>query len=260
MEDEFPIHVRLVGRNSNDIKEELPFDDTNILVPIISFDDTDIDSPSKDELPIEIEEGMEQNTQVENEQETHETIDPTVLDEGADPIDDIEMPNLDIPTEQVEEPVNQTDETVNEINETVNQQDTFNRKSLRLRRPILHRYDPSTNRKASSSTFSCRVCRRKFKKKASMIYHRAKHSYLFPIHCDTCYINFSNNDDKTAHEKGCTLKKFECYVCSAIASSMGHLKNHMHKHTGEKPFVCLECNVRFSAKKSLIKHDKLKHQ
>lgn len=244
MEEQFPVQIRLVGGDQVEIKQELPIDE------YIWLPDIDVPPPAKEEYPTEVEVGEEQSTHTENVQETQETNDLTMLPESAGPIDHIEIPDPEIPTEHVDDPVNQLD----------NDPGKMNRKSLRLRRVVTHRYDPSENQKFSTSTFSCPVCHQKFKKKASMIYHRARHSYLFPIHCNTCYTHFSSKADKIMHENKCNLKRFECYVCAAIASSMHHLKGHMHKHTGEKKFTCSKCDVRFAVKNSLVKHEKTKHQ
>lgn len=257
MEEQFPVQINLMGGDQSVIKPESPIDDENISLPTISTDPpaeiTDVDPLAKEEHPIEVEDDTQQNTHSDNEQETQETNDSTILDEYASPIDEIEIPDTEIPTEHVQEPVNQT-------NEQINHHVKVYRKSSRFRRVVTQRYDPSSNQKISSSAFACPVCRQKFKKKASMIYHRARHSYLFPIHCDTCYQHFGNKADKMVHEMKCNRKKFECYLCAAVASSMGNLKGHMHKHTGEKPFECLKCKVRFSVKKSLVKHEKTKHR
>lgn len=243
MEEQFPVQIKLVGGSQIEIKQEM-INDANILLLSTKNGIPDVDLPAEDEQPIEVEEGEEQF-----EQETPETNDSTMLDESTDPIDDIQIP--EIPIEQpIDMPVNQTNDDHGKIH----------RKSLRMRRVLTHRYDPSSNQRVSNSTFSCPICRRRFKKKASMIYHRARHSYLFPIHCDTCYINFSSKADKLAHENKCNWKKFQCYLCAAIASSMGHLKGHMHKHTGVKHFECSKCKVKYAVKNSLVKHEKMKHQ
>lgn len=51
-------------------------------------------------------------------------------------------------------------------------------------------------------------------------------------------------------------KSFPCPDCPYIAKQLSNLKAHLRKHTGERPYVCLECRRGFTQHISLHKHIK----
>ena len=49
-------------------------------------------------------------------------------------------------------------------------------------------------------------------------------------------------------------KWYKCKSCTKRFSHKGHYEVHVRTHTGEKPFVCAWCNVKYSTKRSLERH------
>ncbi|KAL1451447.1 hypothetical protein WDU94_005823, partial [Cyamophila willieti] len=51
-----------------------------------------------------------------------------------------------------------------------------------------------------------------------------------------------------------------CFACNYIARDMYDLRKHVRKHTNEKPFECLACEVRFRQISGALSHMKKQHK
>ena len=58
----------------------------------------------------------------------------------------------------------------------------------------------------------------------------------------------------TAAELHMPAAAFSCPLCLKSLSSSWHVTRHMRTHTGEKPFQCSFCGLRFSVKNNLKRH------
>lgn len=55
-------------------------------------------------------------------------------------------------------------------------------------------------------------------------------------------------------------RPYACCVCGRPFKKKAHLQEHFLVHTGEKPFVCPQCDKRFSRARTLKAHMAVVHQ
>jgi len=78
-------------------------------------------------------------------------------------------------------------------------------------------------------------------------------------------IDHSERDQETSDcdaVKSSVSDKVECHICHFVfkhklrSTALKHLEYHMTIHTGEKPFQCSNCGIRFRRRDYLVKHSK----
>lgn len=65
--------------------------------------------------------------------------------------------------------------------------------------------------------------------------------------------NISNNYDNNKLHSIAGLELM-CEICGQVCSSKSHLRIHIRRHTGEKPFGCAQCDKRFASSSILNRH------
>ncbi|KAM9590660.1 zinc finger protein 131-like isoform 2-T3 [Morphnus guianensis] len=114
--------------------------------------------------------------------------------------------------------------------------------------------------------FHCEKCNRSFK----LFYHFKEHMKTHSTEsykCDTCnkrYLRESalkqhftcyHLDEGGASKKQRPGKKIHiCQYCDKQFDHFGHFKEHLRKHTGEKPFECPNCHEHFARNSTLKCH------
>lgn len=78
------------------------------------------------------------------------------------------------------------------------------------------------------------------------------------------YPNYTNNIPTSATKEATIqprpvkqLKQFECLFCGKIFNYLSSLKDHIRRHSGEKPFSCSVCGKRFAQKTYLKLHQRV---
>ncbi|XP_055321200.1 zinc finger protein Xfin-like, partial [Sitodiplosis mosellana] len=67
---------------------------------------------------------------------------------------------------------------------------------------------------------------------------------------------YSFGSKKNPAEGETNGKRHKCSLCEYQTSNKSHMKRHMFKHTGERPFPCSLCQKRFTTKQHLQSHMK----
>ncbi|XP_063312936.1 zinc finger protein 131 isoform X2 [Pelobates fuscus] len=91
----------------------------------------------------------------------------------------------------------------------------------------------------SADTFRCEICNKKYVREIAWKQHL------------TCY----HVEESSVSKKPRPSKKIHvCQYCDKQFDHFGHFKEHLRKHTGEKPFECPNCHERFARNSTLKCH------
>uniref|UniRef100_A0A8D0E0K1 Zinc finger protein 131 n=1 Tax=Salvator merianae TaxID=96440 RepID=A0A8D0E0K1_SALMN len=91
----------------------------------------------------------------------------------------------------------------------------------------------------STESYKCDLCNKRYLRESALKQHL------------TCY----HLDESGANKKQRPGKKIHvCQYCDKQFDHFGHFKEHLRKHTGEKPFECPNCHERFARNSTLKCH------
>ena len=118
----------------------------------------------------------------------------------------------------------------------------------------------------------CTVCGAKFRSAKYVRYHMRIHTGEKPFSCSFCDVKFRWKKARNTHElrhknvphkipqKSHSVlsrpKKHECTECGARFHFPKEVRYHMRIHTGEKPFSCSFCDMKFRLKYFLQLHER----
>lgn len=105
----------------------------------------------------------------------------------------------------------------------------------------------------------CTHCLRSFKDKTAMKNHNCvpiaqQQSGQSRFTCKKCNKVFKYSSGLSNHNRLVHKLKNVKVLCSVCGSYVANIYNHMFRHSGEKPYVCNQCDKRFSSKPQLKQH------
>uniref|UniRef100_A0A2D4P9D4 Zinc finger protein 131 n=2 Tax=Micrurus TaxID=8634 RepID=A0A2D4P9D4_MICSU len=91
----------------------------------------------------------------------------------------------------------------------------------------------------STESYKCDLCNKRYLRESALKQH------LTCYHLDEGGVNKKQRPGKKIHV---------CQYCDKQFDHFGHFKEHLRKHTGEKPFECPNCHERFARNSTLKCH------
>ena len=102
----------------------------------------------------------------------------------------------------------------------------------------------------------CTICSKTFTRLDFVKRHVRSH-LGYPHECQECHRSYKEIEELNAHHVKIHMKQkkiHECTVCGKVLKNAFNLKEHSRVHTGDKPFLCDACPMRFARSVDLRNH------
>lgn len=122
---------------------------------------------------------------------------------------------------------------------------------------VTPKIEPGNYVKNEDNTYTCCLCKKTVKTKASMQKHQLAHIGFRPYSCTFCDKKFTQKGALDLHiRRHNGLKPHACTYCVKAFVSAADLRLHIRTHTGEKPYVCSFCTKAFSDPSAWNRHER----
>lgn len=112
----------------------------------------------------------------------------------------------------------------------------------------------------------CPTCHKTFLNATTLNKHMTVHTEQLQYECSMCLNKYKHAESLKRHERlnhsgfqPETLKPHSCDICNKRFYSASKLKVHSMVHSGEQPYQCEHCDFKTAWKRSLTKHQQMKH-
>ena len=93
----------------------------------------------------------------------------------------------------------------------------------------------------------CRTCGESFAFEGEWKQHRFKHRRIAAFPCNQCIKRFMRKGELTKHLKAHENKDYNCDQCRYMTKDPRNLKQHLKRHSDDRPYVCMRCTVSFKS-------------
>ncbi|KAH9366291.1 hypothetical protein HPB48_010294 [Haemaphysalis longicornis] len=109
--------------------------------------------------------------------------------------------------------------------------------------------------------FTCEQCQKSFGRREHLEAHLETHSNLKPYECPECGQHFSKTSNLARHRLQHLggSEHLMCPDCGRTFNRSDSLQRHRKVHTGERPYACHVCGMRFAHVSTVRRHEQKVH-